>query len=30
MKVKIIEIDPRDIVLLEENARYMTHEEWSG
>lgn len=29
MKVKIIEIDPRDIVLLEENARYMTHEEFN-
>lgn len=28
MKIRIIEIDPREIVLLEENARYMTHEEF--
>ena len=29
MNIKTIEIDPREIVLLEENARYMTHEEFN-
>lgn len=29
MNIRIIEIDPREIVLLEENARYMTHEEFN-
>ena len=29
MTIKTMEIDPKEIVLLEENARYMTHEEFN-
>lgn len=29
MNIQVVEINPREIVLLEENARYMTHEEFN-
>lgn len=29
MNIKVIDINPRDILLLEQNAHYMTHEEFS-
>lgn len=29
MNIQVVEINPQDIVLLEENARYMTHEEFN-
>ena len=29
MNIQVVEINPREIILLEENARYMTHEEFN-